>query len=434
MSHMRTRYYLLRLMLLEMGDIDGANSLFDLVAPSQLDKGDGVTGHSTEENSVDKKLHDIEVRFKRFASSKTIRNKPDLLIKSLQRTVIEEFQKLTLATKRCENCSAFSPPIRKDGAAKIFQKPIPLRQRKSMSSTLRQKSALKSIAKQAGKIEDEDTDEEDLADEQYNDEEDEDDDEEDDNPLQAGRLSNAAKQAPAADKYLPPLEVEAQIKLLWQENGEILNFIWCRSLGKTAREIDLHHAEAYKIFFMRVVLVPPNRFRPMGKVGDRLSEHPQNVHLKKILETNFRIRLLQAEVGGTNGGDAMTVANTTTTTGDGKQVSRFISTWIDLQNAVNCYMDSAKDPNPLGSQNAPIGIRQLLERKEGLFRRHMMGKRVNYCCRSVISPDPYMGSNEIGIPVHFAKNLTYPTPVNSWNVKYLRTLVERGPDQYPGNA
>eukprot|EP01039_Chlorochromonas_danica_P006231 gene6231-6870_t len=383
MSHLRTRYYLLRLMLLEMGDIDGANSLFDLVAPSQLDKGDGITGHSTEENSVDKKLHDIEARFKRFASSKTIRNKPDLLIKSLQRNVIEEFQKLTLATKRCENCSAFSPPIRKDGAAKIFMKAIPLRQRKSMSST----------------------------------------------------LPNAVKSTPAADKYLPPLEVEAQIKLLWQENGEILNFIWCRSLGKSAREIDLHHAEAYKIFFMRVVLVPPNRFRPMGKVGDRLSEHPQNVHLKKILETNFRIRLLQAEVGtttGTNGSGPEESVMNTTTTGDGKQVSRFISTWIDLQNAVNCYMDSAKDPNPLGSQNAPIGIRQLLERKEGLFRRHMMGKRVNYCCRSVISPDPYMGSNEIGIPVHFAKNLTYPTPVNSWNVKYLRTLVERGPDQYPG--
>ena len=28
----------------------------------------------------------------------------------------------------------------------------------------------------------------------------------------------------------------------------------------------------------------------------------------------------------------------------------------------------------------------------------MMGKRVNYACRSVISPDPYMNVNEIGIP------------------------------------
>jgi len=58
--------------------------------------------------------------------------------------------------------------------------------------------------------------------------------------------------------------------------------------------------------------------------------------------------------------------------------------------------DSDKDPNPLGNNSAPSGIRQILERKEGLFRKHMMGKRVNYCCRSVISPDPYIGTNEIG--------------------------------------
>ena len=64
-------------------------------------------------------------------------------------------------------------------------------------------------------------------------------------------------------------------------------------------------------------------------------------------------------------------------------ISKMVSAWIDLQNAVNCYVDSDKDSNPLGSQGAPSGIRQLLERKEGLFRRHMMGKRVNYCCRSV---------------------------------------------------
>ena len=37
------------------------------------------------------------------------------------------------------------------------------------------------------------------------------------------------------------------------------------------------------------------------------------------------------------------------------------------------------------------GIRQQLEKKEGLFRKNMMGKRVNFACRSVISPDPYIG-------------------------------------------
>ncbi len=56
-------------------------------------------------------------------------------------------------------------------------------------------------------------------------------------------------------------------------------------------------------------------------------------------------------------------------------------------------------------------LAQLLEHKEGLFRMYMMGKRVNYAARSVISPDPFIGTDQIGVPVRFAKKLTYPEPV-----------------------
>ena len=64
-------------------------------------------------------------------------------------------------------------------------------------------------------------------------------------------------------------------------------------------------------------------------------------------------------------------------------------------------------PSPFFHSGAPSGIRQILERKEGLFRKHMMGKRVNYCCRSVISPDPYLGTNEIGNNNSFSLFLQY---------------------------
>lgn len=61
-----------------------------------------------------------------------------------------------------------------------------------------------------------------------------------------------------------------------------------------------------------------------------------------------------------------------------------------------------------GQRDTGSGICQLLEKKEGVFRQKMMGKRVNYACRSVISPDPYLAVNEIGIPPYFAMALTYP--------------------------
>ena len=51
--------------------------------------------------------------------------------------------------------------------------------------------------------------------------------------------------------------------------------------------------ELWKIFFLRAVLVPPNRYRPLAKVGEEEKEHPQNMHLTKIIESNMRIRLLQ---------------------------------------------------------------------------------------------------------------------------------------------
>lgn len=66
---------------------------------------------------------------------------------------------------------------------------------------------------------------------------------------------------------------------------------------------------------------------------------------------------------------------------NGPDTSKMVSTLIDLQNAVNCLMDSSKDPSPLSNRNTPAGIRQILERKEGLFRMNMMGKRVNHACR-----------------------------------------------------
>lgn len=75
---------------------------------------------------------------------------------------------------------------------------------------------------------------------------------------------------------------------------------------------------------------------------------------------------------------------------------------------------------------------KLIEKKEGLFRMNMMGKRVNYAARSVISPDPYIDVDEIGIPETFAKKLTYPQPVTPWNIKELRQAVINGPDIYPG--
>ena len=64
------------------------------------------------------------------------------------------------------------------------------------------------------------------------------------------------------------------------------------------------------------------------------------------------------------------------------------------------------------------GLRQLLERKEGIFRMKMMGKRVNFAGRSVISPDPYISTDQIGVPEFIAKTITFPEAAK--NIEKLR--------------
>eukprot|EP00884_Botryococcus_braunii_P022722 jgi/Botrbrau1/9133/Bobra.160_3s0008.2 len=110
-------------------------------------------------------------------------------------------------------------------------------------------------------------------------------------------------------------------------------------------------------------------------------------------------------------------------------VERGLRAWLRLQEAVNCFIDTTSADNP---PKASQGIRQLLEKKEGLFRKNMMGKRVNFACRSVISPDPFLDSGEIGVPPYFAVRLSVPERVTSWNVQELRELVIRGAHEHPG--
>ncbi|CAE8717147.1 unnamed protein product, partial [Polarella glacialis] len=102
----------------------------------------------------------------------------------------------------------------------------------------------------------------------------------------------------------------------------------------------------------------------------------------------------------------------------------------NLQISVNSFMDKMKSGKH--QTVSTDGIRQLLEKKEGLFRMKMMGKRVNFAARSVISPDPNIETSEIGVPQAIASQLYYPEVATPHNVHQLRKLVERGAALYPG--
>jgi len=77
-------------------------------------------------------------------------------------------------------------------------------------------------------------------------------------------------------------------------------------------------------------------------------------------------------------------------------------------------------------------IAQRLKSKEGRFRHNLSGKRVNYSARTVISPDPNISINEVGVPEEVAKELTVPIKVTKENMEFLKELIKNGPDKHPG--
>ena len=80
-------------------------------------------------------------------------------------------------------------------------------------------------------------------------------------------------------------------------------------------------------------------------------------------------------------------------------------------------------------------LKSLIERvqgKQGRFRQNLIGKRVNFSARTVITPDPQIGINEVGVPYVVAKKLTVPEKVTERNYDEAMQWIENGPDTHPG--
>ncbi len=76
-------------------------------------------------------------------------------------------------------------------------------------------------------------------------------------------------------------------------------------------------------------------------------------------------------------------------------------------------------------------LSQRLKTKDGRFRQNLTGKRVNFSARTVISPDPSISINEVGVPFKIAKDMTIPVAVTEKNIEYLRGLVKNA-QTWPG--
>jgi len=102
--------------------------------------------------------------------------------------------------------------------------------------------------------------------------------------------------------------------------------------------------------------------------------------------------------------------------------------WELLQYHITTYLDNQTSGIPPARHRSGRPLKTLAQRlkgKEGRFRSNLSGKRVNFSARTVISPDPNLSINELGVPITIAEELTVPVRVTSHNVDWCKQMVKQ---------
>jgi DNA-directed RNA polymerase subunit A' len=109
--------------------------------------------------------------------------------------------------------------------------------------------------------------------------------------------------------------------------------------------------------------------------------------------------------------------------------------WELLQYHVTTYFDNEASGVPPARHRSGRPLKTLAQRlkgKEGRFRSNLSGKRVNFSARTVISPDPNISINEVGVPEMIATEVTVPIYVTPWNIEEMKEYIRNGPKVHPG--
>ncbi|GAM16960.1 hypothetical protein SAMD00019534_001350 [Acytostelium subglobosum LB1] len=290
---------------------------------------------------------------------------------SVRREILRDFMSSGSSSHRpCANCTAYSPAIRNSDAAKskLFIMPLNAKQ-KTQNISVNARYNFSSVDEQA-----------------------------------------------EHGTYFPQWELQANMVKLFKNERELLNLLFgtVRPIAaKDGKRVEFVKEVSVEQFFFIVVPVIPNKYRPVNFVNGIASEHGMNVHYKGILRASKQIRKYIES------------------TAEADSAKNLVTHVSDLQMNINNIYDNSRTSLTSGA-SVPPGIKQVLEKKEGLFRKNMMGKRVNYAARTVISPDISLESNEMGIPQIFAMKLTFPQPVTALNYTEMAAAVINGPNAYPG--
>ncbi len=206
---------------------------------------------------------------------------------------------------------------------------------------------------------------------------------------------------PEGDVRLNPIEIRSRLELTG-EDIYLLGF-------------DVKSGNRPEWMVATVLIVPPLAVRPSITLETGLRAEDDLTHaLAEIARQNERVKQFIA----TNAPETM-----------------IEDAWMQLQYIVAAYIDNELPGAYRLTHRRKRNLKTLAQRlkgKEGRLRGNLSGKRVNFSARTVISPDPYISINEVGVPEEIAKTLTKAVRVTPWNIEELRQYVRNGPYKWPG--
>jgi DNA-directed RNA polymerase II subunit RPB1 len=213
---------------------------------------------------------------------------------------------------------------------------------------------------------------------------------------------------PFGDTEEPPPPVTIQPELILRAFQRITDAT-CDMLGFN------HTFSRPEWMICTVLAVPPLTVRPSVVMDDNQRMEDDLTHkLIDILRNNQRLRDKLDKGESTEMIDKYTA-----------MVQYDVATYVD--NDIKGLAPAAqRSGRPLRTLKSRFGA------KTGRVRGNLMGKRVDFSARSVITPDANIELDELGVPEEIATNLTFPEIVNAYNRDRLVSYIRNGPDVHPG--
>ena len=431
-----------------------------------------------KETQLEEIFKKIEERHKEIIKEKPYYiYEPSLTSNTLLKDFEKEFWTMSKLNK-CQNCGALSAKYKKMNNLRFFRITPSEKDKKKMAKlgidmekgALEHGASKREKEKNKQKRRKEKKEKEDLINEfkikddnnmeveeenkeENMEEEEEDDDDEENNEISEEEDEEKIKKGieneikTKKQQYLFSFEILKNINDLFLNDSGLLSLFYGNMIYDPNTEYKIRIiTSGINIFFIQELIVPPNRFRPENSSfgGDENYFHYQTSAYRKILALDNDIREITSKSKEDNVNilkeEDKTIKNENKEKDNNDKnknkdkktsnMSDLATKCVQLQLAINTLFDSSKALSKKDQESK--GIRQIIEKKEGILRMKMMGKRVNHSGRTVISPDPLIDSGEIGIPLYIASKLYFPEKVTEYNIEYMKKIIKNGPFKYPG--